>query len=121
MYWKSVRLSKRLLAKSNISEITCSSDQRPYALVTVAEVQLNGLLDSGANISCLGKGAFDTAKQMNLRVKPVLSSVKTADGANQQVLGFIDAPVTYNSVTKLIRLYLIPSLSQSLYLGIDFW
>lgn len=121
LYWKSVRLSKRLLAKSNISEVTCSPDPRPYAMVTVAEVQLNGLLDSGASISCLGKGALDTAKQMNLRVKPVLSSVKTADGANQQVLGFVDAPVTYNSVTKLIRLYLIPSLSQSLYLGIDFW
>lgn len=121
MYWKSVRLSKRLIAKANISEISFLSDPRPHAEVTIAEVKLIGLLDSGASVSCLGKNALETAKQMNLRVKSVSSSVKTADGASQQVLGFIDAPITYKLSTKLIRLYIIPSLSQSLYLGIDFW
>lgn len=116
-----MRLSKRLLAHSSISEISCCLDPRPHAQVCVADTTISGLLDSGASVSCLGKGAVQTAAMMNLRIKPVVSSVKTADGANQTVLGYVDAPITYKSVTKLLRLYIIPSLSQKLYLGIDFW
>lgn len=58
---------------------------------------------------------------LDVKIKQVVSAVKTADGADQRVIGYVDAPVSYNNTTKLVRLYLIPSLSQDLYLGIDFW
>lgn len=80
-----------------------------------------GLLDSGASISCLGKNASARAVSLDLKVKPISTSIRTADGAQQHVVGYIDAPITFNHKTKLSRLYLIPSLSQDLYLGIDFW
>ena len=45
----------------------------------------------------------------------------TADGAPQAVLGYIDTEVVFQNVAKPFRLYVVPSLSQPLYLGIDFW
>lgn len=116
-----MKLSKRILSKSNISAIGFGADGRPQATVNINNFQVEGLLDSGANISCLGKGAADLLLKLGLKMKKINSAVKTADGANQSIIGYIDADVTYSNKKRLIRLYLIPSLTQVLYLGIDFW
>lgn len=49
------------------------------------------------------------------------TSVKTADGASQRVHGHLDTDIEFRGIRHKIRLYLIPSLSQDLYLGVDFW
>lgn len=121
LYWKSVRLSRKLLAQSEIASIHSGVDNRPLATISIADQTLTGLLDSGASISCLGKNAVAQATSFDLKIKPIVTSVKTADGAQQKVVGYVDVPITFNHKTKLFRLYLIPSLSQELYLGIDFW
>lgn len=121
LYWKSVRLSKRVLSQSQVSEITGIVDPRPHATVQIGEHYVKGLLDSGASVSCLGFNGIEFAQNLNVKVKSVDSSIKTADGSDQKVHGFVDVPVTYNSKTILVRLYIVPSLSQQLYLGIDFW
>lgn len=54
-------------------------------------------------------------------MRKVNQTVQTADGVAQQVLGFVDAEVSYKNKVRCIRLYAIPSLSQELYLGINFW
>lgn len=58
---------------------------------------------------------------LGLKVKRLSTQVKTADGASQAILGYTDVPVEYRGKTKVIRLYVVPSLTQTLYLGIDFW
>lgn len=120
-YWKSVRLSKKLLSKCEICEISGNNDPRPHAVITIGRTEVRGLLDSGASISCLGKNANVLLNKLNLRVKGVKSSVRTADGNSQEVVGYVDVEISYKSQIRLIRLYIIPSLSQELYLGIDFW
>lgn len=120
-YWKSVRLSKQILAKSSISEISIGVDGRPQAVVAINNTRLVGLLDSGANISCFGKDADKLVSSLGLKRKRISSAVKTADGTNQEIVGHVNVLVKYTDKTKLIRFYLIPSLTQSLYLGIDFW
>lgn len=120
-YWKAVRLSKQILSKSKVAEIGLGHDGRPQASVKVNGVQVLGLLDSGANISCFGKGAEELLATIGLKWKRISSAVKTADGANQSIIGFVDAEVVYKTRKNLIRLYLIPSLTQVLYLGMDFW
>lgn len=80
-----------------------------------------GLLDSGASISCLGKNCLQRIHQLGMKLRKVNQSVHTADGASQQVYGFVDVEASYNGKVCTIRLYAIPSLSQELYLGIDFW
>lgn len=54
-------------------------------------------------------------------MKKISSSISTADGASQAVLGYVDVPLTFSNKTSLFRLYIVPSLSNELYLGIDFW
>lgn len=45
----------------------------------------------------------------------------TADGTAQRVLGYVEVEIEYSGKSKHMRLYVIPSLAQELYLGIDFW
>lgn len=79
------------------------------------------MLDSGASISCFGNGAIDWLANHGLRWTRVVSSVRTADGTPQAVLGYLDLCVSYENKNKVLRLYVVPGLSQRLYLGIDFW
>lgn len=109
------------MKNSTIAELCEDNDPRPHGTVTIAGRAIVGLLDSGASISCLGRDSVNFIAMLNLKMKPVQSVIKTADGADQKILGYVDANITYCNKTKLIRLYVVPSLSQSLYLGIDFW
>lgn len=120
-YWKSVRLSKRVLLNSQVSEIVGIVDPRPHATVQIGDQYVKGLLDSGASVSCLGLNGIEFARSLDVKVKSVNSAIKTADGSDQKVHGFVEVPITYNTKTVLVRLYIVPSLSQNLYLGIDFW
>jgi len=51
--------------------------------------------------------------------KPVATAACTADGQRQEVV--CRTQVQYKGVVKDIDLHIIPSLSQNLYLRIDFW
>lgn len=122
-YWLQIRSSTKRLAHAVISETSTlfPADARPHATVSFGGVHLVGLLDSGASISCLGKNAEQRLQQLSLPIKRVKQSVQTADGAEQAVIGYVDVDITFNATVKPIRLFVIPSLSQELYLGIDFW
>ncbi|XP_055838190.1 uncharacterized protein K02A2.6-like [Episyrphus balteatus] len=80
-----------------------------------------GLLDSGASISCLGAGCLDLVKSEGVSFKSFCSKVRTASGQNQPIIGELTTSVTYKGITKQITLYLVPSLEQTLYLGVNFW
>lgn len=120
-YWKSVRLSKKLLSHFEVSELSTPIDSRPHASVIIGKRTIIGLLDSGMSVSCFGRNALELAAVLGLKVKEIVSSVRTADGAKQKVEGYVKADFSYNGKLKKIRFYLILSLSQELYLGIDFW
>jgi len=62
-------------------------DQRPYAQVKIAGETIFGLLDSGTNVSCLGVGALDLLQRAGLKYFKLSTSVRTADGRSQPVLG----------------------------------
>lgn len=96
-------------------------DGRPYVRVFLANEPLLGLLDSGASVSCLGQGALDFLKKVNLKTTPLSASVKTADGTSQTVVGTVDVSVAYRGEKKTMTIFVIPGLSQHLYLGVDFW
>lgn len=120
-YWKIVKLSKKILSSSVISEISEKEDIRPHANITINGVTIRGLLDSGASISCFGLGAIALAQKLKLKIKWIKSEVKTADGAGQPIIGYVDAATTFKNQTSIVRFYLIPSLQQTAYFGIDFW
>lgn len=123
MYWERMKTCISEVKASCLNEKSCmnENDPRPFLKVLIAGEEMEGLLDSGASISCLGKGAIDWLEKHNLHWSRLVSSVRTADGNPQPVLGNIDVWVNYGDKSKLMRLYVVPGLSQCLYLGIDFW
>lgn len=120
-HWKAVRTSKKLLKETRIAEFSDDQDIRPYAKIQINGNYLHGLLDSGASISCLAKDAFKTLQQCDIQWKEISSVIQTASGQKQDIKRFADVTIIFQNTSRKIRLYIIPTLSQTLYLGIDFW
>lgn len=123
IYFRNIRSHIRKLKQVVIAEVTdfLPSDSRPHATVSIGGAHLLGLLDSGASVSCLGRHSIERVKQLGLRMKTINQEVRTADGSAQPVVGYVEVDITYQDKLRCVRLYVIPSLSQELYLGIDFW
>jgi len=79
-----------------------------------------GLLDSGAAISCVG-GQLACEVLDKYDYKTITANAATADGRSQPIVGRLKLDVEYNNVKNPLTIYIIPSLKQDLYLGIDFW
>lgn len=107
-YWREIKLSKQRISQTIISEVTqfIPFDSRPHATVSINGCSMVRLLDSGATISCFGRNGVERINNLGLKLRPISSSAHTADGTSQSVE---------------VRLYIIPSLTQELYLGYDFW
>ena len=117
-FWKDIKFSKKFMLSSIVN---VDNDIRSYAEVQIFGQTHIGLLDSGATASCIGG---DLAKQViadNIPYSKIKSNVYTASGAKQSVLGNISCLVTFKGVNKLLDLLLVPSLTQNLYFGINFW
>ncbi|XP_033237657.1 uncharacterized protein [Drosophila pseudoobscura] len=96
-------------------------DKRPYAEVRLLDQTVLGLLDTGAAISVIGGKLAERVIQSRIPFKRGVLNASTADGRRQEVVGRLRTPVQYKGAVKDLELHIIPSLSQDLYLGIDFW
>lgn len=118
LYFRERRKLHKMLVSSILME---GDDGRPYGTVKINNFNLCGILDSGASVSILGAGCEKFLEDTGLKLRGFPSSVQVANGAKQRVLGFVVADVTFNGQTFSHKLFLVPSLQQPLYLGIDFW
>ena len=100
---------------------TSKNDVRPYATFRIQEKELNGLLDSGATLNFLGRGCKELVEELKLQIKPISSSVRTADGGRHDVLGKVTVEVVFKETTKQQTFYLCPALSLPVILGVPFW
>lgn len=119
-YWQ----NRRKLMKACISCIirdTNGDDRRHYLNLDILGQNIRGLLDSGATISVLGQGSLDLLKLNSVQFKKLHSVVRTADGTPNAVLGYISIPVKFKSIEKNVTFFIVPSLKERMYLGIDFW
>lgn len=117
-YFRHRRAQKKLVVSSIIS---VEEDQRLYANISIAGISYKGLLDSGANVSILGKGSEVFLNHPSVKFHSLPSTVKTAGGETQRVFGYVTATFKYGQKSGVHTFYIVPSLSQDLYLGIDFW
>lgn len=121
-YFENNRKQQKLISETKFSSPYNDIDERPYANVVISGYDYIGLLDSGANISAFGFGCQEFLDNTGAKIYAVKKeSVSTASGSKQKIIGFVKVKITFHNQTKLFRLYLIPSLQQKLYLGIDFW
>lgn len=82
---------------------------------------MEGLLDSGASVSILGRNCREFIERLGLNIHPMLTNVKTASGQQHRILGKANLSIRYKDQQHQMLLYLCPDLEQVLYLGIDFW
>ena len=94
---------------------------RPYAKFKIGDIEVKGLLDSGATLNFLGTGCRELIESLNLKIKPINSTVRTADGGRHELLGKINAKVMFKNVEKVLTFYLCPALSLPVILGVPFW
>lgn len=97
------------------------NDIRPYAEIKIFNENKIGLLDSGASISILGKGSLDLLNTFSIKYTPYNSTIKTASGEPQAIIGKISTEVIYKERSAYITFFIAPTLSQEIYLGVDFW
>jgi transposase InsO family protein len=103
--------------------VTLEMDNRRYLEVKIFDFKVLGMLDSGANITVLGKDSLNLIRELELEIHETTKKikVKTADGNPHQVSGVVYLPFSFNNKTEVMCTYVVPSLSQRLYLGMDFW
>lgn len=69
----------------------------------------------------MGKGCLELVKEYELEVYLYKAGIRTADGKSKAIVGKVTVEVSFKNQKDSITLFLVPSLEQSLYLGIDFW
>lgn len=100
---------------------TVQNDNRPHATVRIFDTQLTGLLDSGANVTVLGRGSDTYINKWSIGFKKKRSTVCTADGSKLTSNGTITLPLEYNGKRKYITTIIVPEISKTLFLGMNFW
>ena len=64
-----------------------SKDPRAFVEIQIEDITINGLLDSGASISILGKDCSEIVRKINARINPFYSTIKRAGGIHFSVVG----------------------------------
>lgn len=100
-----------------------AGDLRPYVSVKVGSLNLCGLLDSGSAVSILGNNSHSgVIASTGVPVCPSNNtSFVTASGHRLNTTGYINLPITFEGKTHILKMYIIPSVTSSLILGVDFW
>ena len=97
-------------------------DARPYLAVTMIGHRMNGLLDSGSSHTLLGRKGIKVVEELGLEIKLMEDSrVVVADGRDCTLLGSVDLPLEVEGRVRIIRALCIPSITNELILGLEFW
>lgn len=108
----------------NLSPI-CTSvplDNRLYLTIKIFDHPVISLFDSGASSTVIGASGLDFLKSKDIPydISPVDLKVFTADGISQQCDGKTCLPITLNGITKFIDCLVVPAVTHTFILGIDF-
>lgn len=114
------KLKKTLYKAIDSTMLQDSEDDRVFLSVKIGNEFVNGLVDSGANITCLGNDSLDFIKRNNFEIIPLNATLKTAGGNKKDILGYVDVPIVFRKVTANFPIFIAPDLKQKLYLGTNF-
>lgn len=119
-YWKNRREFLKVCESAVVTD-PYENDPRPYATIKIGGKVLIGLLDSGATVSILGKNSLELLDHLCVPYQRQSGSVSTADGTPNQIIGVVKLEVEFATKLKTITFCIVPSLSEEIYLGVDFW
>lgn len=97
-------------------------DERPYLDVQAFGVNFQGLLDSGASRTILGREGYKVFKHFGLSLlQSPIRSCTVADGTQCTVVGYYSVPFQVEKRIALVDVLVMPDLPHMLILGADFW
>lgn len=98
------------------------TDERPYLAVDIFGVKLLGLLDSGACRTILGGPGWMEIRKLGLHcMESQTKRCTVANGEDCMVDGEISLPFRLKDRIVVLQVLVVPSISQRLILGADFW
>lgn len=97
------------------------NDRRPYLRVSIYGKEFLCLLDSGCNVTVLGKYGWEILRNICRINKSEMAKCTVANGEECLVSGCVSLPMTLEHRTVLLSVLVVPSLPHELILGVDFW
>lgn len=99
-----------------------TNDQRPHASVTMNQLEMEGLLDTGAHVTVLGYNHLSEIEKRHVDdiITPARIGIKTADGSVHEAMGVINTEYKMNNRYRYVRTIVLPNTSKKLLLGMDF-
>lgn len=100
----------------------CNRDPRPYLSINIEGIPLVALLDSGAARTVIGEKGLWILGKIQAKIQTIKNKfVETADEGRHEVVGQCRLAISLEGRTREITILVVPSLNQTLILGIDFW
>lgn len=94
----------------------------PYIKVSIYDIEIHALLDSGANAVFLGKPGWNLFKKFNLNC--TTNNVNFCTLPNDlklNCIGTVHIPIKLKDRTKIFEVYVVPDLKHTLIVGTSFW
>lgn len=99
-----------------------SGDDRLFLQVDILGRKVNSLLDSGASKCVIGGAGLSLIEDLKLpKYDTEIKRVELADKSCNSVIGQVDVPINLGLRTYLITALILPSVDQTLILGLNFW
>lgn len=77
-------------------------DARFYSKITINGQEIEGLLESGTTVTCLGKDCMHFVANAGLNIHNYGYCIKTADGTAHKIVGRVRAQIKFNKMTNYI-------------------
>lgn len=97
------------------------SDNRPYLSVSILGLNFLGLLDSGATRSILGEPGWKILQKYCQLESDERTLCTVANGESCESIGVVQLPIRLQDRVRMLKILVVPALSHTLILGIDFW
>lgn len=106
----------------SVPEISKAAGYPRYWLtVKLGDIELKGLLDTGASRTVLGAKYSEVVDKLGTEIAPnECQYAQMANGQTEPIKGAINVPVEVAGICKNMRMLVIPNLPLDLILGLDF-
>lgn len=102
-----------------LHEVRIQTGQCPQINVQIFETKVEALLDSGASISVMNSKQMVDRYGLKIINSPI--QICTADRTKYSCIGYVNLPITFRNITKIISVVIVPEITRTLILGINFW
>lgn len=99
----------------------CGENKTPCISVSVYDINLLALLDSGANCIILGQCGWDVVRKLGVVLRKCEDFIELPNKSKLSCLGYVELPIKLEDRVGYFKVYVIPEVKHALILGTNFW